>query len=206
MQQVIVHQVPAPTLVVAAQQGHVTLALHGRAFGGDADDGHGAQRALPPHLPGVPALAEADLGARPVRALRDGVAVQGEAVLLDVDVPGAVVGAEGVVEGTDLALVGGHVAEDVGAQGLLGQAAGGQAAPHLAVLVAVQDAVPQLADQRAAPQLPQLRREPAPMRAAGKVSVLSVVLLVRQDRTFSGGMNGLWLLFRSGSTKITRKT
>lgn len=102
MQQVIVHQVPAPTLVVAAQQGHVALALHGRAFGGDADDGHGAQRALPPHLPGVPALAEADLGARPVRALRDGVAVQREAVLLDVHVPRAVVGAEGVVEGTDL--------------------------------------------------------------------------------------------------------
>lgn len=102
MQQVIVHQVPAPTLVVAAQQGHVALALHGGALGGDADDSHGAQRALPPHLPGVPALAEADLGARPVRALRDGVAVQREAVLLDVDVPRAVIGAEGVVEGTDL--------------------------------------------------------------------------------------------------------
>lgn len=48
------------------------------------------------------ALAEADLGPGAVGALGDGVAVQREAVLLDVDVPGAVVGAEGVVEGTDL--------------------------------------------------------------------------------------------------------
>lgn len=102
VQQVIVHQVPAPALVVAPQQGHVALALHGRPLRGDADDGHGAQRALPPHLPGVAALAEADLGPGPVGALGDGVAVQREAVLLDVDVPGAVVGAEGVVEGTDL--------------------------------------------------------------------------------------------------------
>lgn len=102
MQQVIVHQVPAPTLVVAPQQGHITLALHGRPLCGNANDGHGAQRALPPHLPGVAALAEADLGPRPICALGDGVAVQREAVLLDVDVPRAVVGAEGVVEGTDL--------------------------------------------------------------------------------------------------------
>lgn len=102
MQQVIVHQVPAPALVVAPQQGHITLALHGRPLCGNANDGHGAQRALPPHLPGVAALAEADLGPRPIRALGDGVAMQREAVLLDVDVPRAVVGAEGVVEGTDL--------------------------------------------------------------------------------------------------------
>lgn len=102
MQQVIVHQIPAPTLVITPQQRHITLALHGRPLCGDADDGHGAQRALPPHLPGVAALTEADLGPRPVRALGDGVAVQREAILLDVDVPRAVVGAEGVVEGTDL--------------------------------------------------------------------------------------------------------
>lgn len=102
MQQVIVHQVPAPTLVIATQQGHITLALHGRPLRGNADDGHGAQRAFPPHLPGVAALTEADLGSRPIRALGDGVPVQCEAVLLDVDVPRAVVGAEGVVEGTDL--------------------------------------------------------------------------------------------------------
>ena len=102
MQQVIVHQVPAPTLVIAPQQGHVALALHGRPLRGDANDGHGAQRALPPHLPGMAALAEADLGPSPVRALGNGVAVQREAILLDVDVPRAVVGAEGVVEGTDL--------------------------------------------------------------------------------------------------------
>lgn len=87
MQQVIVHQVPAPTLVVAPQQGHVPLALHGRPLRGDADDSDGAQRALPPDLPGMAALAETDLGPRPVRALGDGVAVQREAVLLDVDVP-----------------------------------------------------------------------------------------------------------------------
>lgn len=87
MQQVIVHQVPAPTLVVAPQQGHITLALHGRPLRGNANDGHRAQRALPPHLPGVAALAEAYLGPCPIRALGDGVAVQREAVLLDVDIP-----------------------------------------------------------------------------------------------------------------------
>lgn len=102
MQQVIVHQVPAPTLVVAPQQGHVTLALHGRPLRGDANDSDGAQGALPPHFPGMAALTEADLGSCPICALGDGVAVQREAILLDVDVPRAVVGAEGVVEGTDL--------------------------------------------------------------------------------------------------------
>lgn len=102
VQQVVVHQVPAPALVVTAQQGHVALALHGRPLGGEADHRHGAEGALPPDLPGVPPLGKADFAASAVRALGDGVAVQGEAVLLHVNVAGAVVGAQGVLEGLKL--------------------------------------------------------------------------------------------------------
>lgn len=56
-----------------------------------------------------------------------------------------------------LGLVAGQVAENVRAQSLLCQAAGTQAPPHLAVLIAVQAAVPVLAHQGAAPQLGQLQ-------------------------------------------------
>lgn len=56
VQQVVVDQVPAPALIVAAQQGHVALTLHGRTLGGYADDGHRAEGTLPPDLPGVPAF------------------------------------------------------------------------------------------------------------------------------------------------------
>lgn len=102
MEQVVVHQVPAPALVIAAQQGHVALALHGCALGGDADHRHRPQRALPPDLPRVPPFREADLAAGAVGALGDGVAMQGEAVLLHVNVSGAVYGAEAVLEGLQL--------------------------------------------------------------------------------------------------------
>lgn len=102
MEQVVVHQVPSPALVITAQQGHVALALHGCALGGDADDRHRAQRALPPDLPRVPPFREADFAACAVRALGDGVAMQGEAVLLHINVSGAVDGAETVLEGLQL--------------------------------------------------------------------------------------------------------
>lgn len=102
VQQVVVDQVPAPALVVAAQQGHVALALHGRPLGGDAYHRHRAQGPLPPDLPGVPPFREADLAPCAVRALGDGVAVQREAVLLHVDVAGAVVGAQTVLIGLEL--------------------------------------------------------------------------------------------------------
>lgn len=102
MQQVVVDQVPAPALIVAAQQGHVALTLHGRPLGGDADDGHRAEGAFPPDLPGVSAFREADLAACAVRALGDGVSVKSEAVLLHVHVAGAIVGAQAVLVGLEL--------------------------------------------------------------------------------------------------------
>ena len=97
MQQVVVDQVPAPALVVTAQKSHVALALHRRALGGDADHCHGAEGAFPPDLPGVPPFQKADLAPGTVRALGNGVAVQGEAVLLHVNIAGAVVGAQGML-------------------------------------------------------------------------------------------------------------
>lgn len=102
VEQVVVDQVPPPALVVAAQQGHVSLALHGRPLGGDAYHRHRPQRALPPDLPRVSPFREAYFSAGAVRALGDGVAMQGEAVLLHVNVPGAVDGAQAVLEGLQL--------------------------------------------------------------------------------------------------------
>ncbi|CAN8020753.1 unnamed protein product [Ixodes persulcatus] len=87
VQQVVVDQVPAPGLGVRAQEGHVAGALERGLLGGDAHDGHRAQWAFPPHLPAVAARGEAQLPLGRVRALRHGVAVQREAVRLDVDVP-----------------------------------------------------------------------------------------------------------------------
>lgn len=102
MEQVVVHQVPAPALVVAAEQGHVSLALHGRPLGGDAYHRHCPQRTFPPDLPRVPPFREAYFAPCAVRALGDGVAVQGEAVLLHVNVARAVYGAQTVLEGLQL--------------------------------------------------------------------------------------------------------
>ena len=102
MKQVVVDQVPAPALVVAAQQGHVALALHGRPLRGEAYHRHSAKGAFPPDLPGVPPFRKANLAPGAVRALGDGVAVQGEAVLLHVNIAGAVVGAQSVLEGLEL--------------------------------------------------------------------------------------------------------
>ncbi|TNN72240.1 hypothetical protein EYF80_017524 [Liparis tanakae] len=73
--EVVVDQVPAPALVVTAQQRHVALALQGRPLGGEADHCHGAERAFPPDLPGVPPFRKANLAPGAVRALGDRVAV-----------------------------------------------------------------------------------------------------------------------------------
>lgn len=102
MEQVVVHQVPAPALVVAAEQGHVSLALHGRPLGGDAYHRHRSQRTFPPDLPRVSPFREADFPACAVRALGDGVAMESEAVLLHVNVARAVYGAQTVLEGLQL--------------------------------------------------------------------------------------------------------
>lgn len=102
MKQVVVDQVPAPALVIAAQQGHVSLALHRRPLCGDAYHRHGAQRAFPPDLPGVTPFRKANFSTCTVRTLGDGVAVQGEAILLHINVARAVVGAESVLKGLEL--------------------------------------------------------------------------------------------------------
>ena len=98
VQQVVVHQVPAPALVVRAEQRHVAVTLRHRLLRRDPDNRHGAERSLPDHLPRVPPAPEPDLAARTVRALRHGVPVQREAVRFDVDIVGAVPGVPRVVE------------------------------------------------------------------------------------------------------------
>ena len=61
VQQVVVHQVPAPALVVGAKEGHIAVALVGGLPGGDTDDGHRAQGTLPDDLPRVAAATETNL-------------------------------------------------------------------------------------------------------------------------------------------------
>lgn len=102
MKQVVVNQVPAPALVITAQQGHVSLALHGRPFRSNAYHGNGAKRAFPPDLPGVPPLRKADFATCPICALGNGVAVQGETILLHVNIAGAVVGAQSMLKSLEL--------------------------------------------------------------------------------------------------------
>lgn len=102
VKQIVVDQVPAPTLVVASQQGHIALALHGRPLCGDAYHRHRAKRAFPPDLPGVPPFRKANLATCAICALGDGVTVQGEAVLLHINIAGAVVGAQTMLIGLQL--------------------------------------------------------------------------------------------------------
>ena len=58
VEEVVVYQVPAPALVVGAQQWYVTMALVGGLLGGDAHNSHGAQGTLPDDLPGMTTAAE----------------------------------------------------------------------------------------------------------------------------------------------------
>lgn len=92
VKEVVVHQVPPPTLIVASQKSHITLALHRGPFGGDANDSHGTQGSLPPNLPGMSAFAKPNLSAGAVGALGDGVPMKSEPILLHVDVPRTVMG------------------------------------------------------------------------------------------------------------------
>lgn len=74
------------------------MALHGGPLRSNPDHGYRAQRALPPHFPGMATLTETNLGPCTISALSDGVPMQCEAILLDVDIPGAIICAEGVLE------------------------------------------------------------------------------------------------------------
>ena len=135
MQQQIIHQIPTPTLVVRPQQGRVPVTLIGRTLRRNPYDGHRAQRPFPNNLPGVSAPLKAHLAPGPVGGLGHGVAVEGEAVALEVDVAGAVLGVPGVEEGAELGLVGGRGGEEVEGESGGGEAAGGVVAPRVVVLV-----------------------------------------------------------------------
>lgn len=102
VKQVVVDQVPAPALVITAQQGHVALALHGSPLCGDTYHCHCAKRTFPPDLPRVSPFRKANFATRAVRALGDGVAVEGEAILLHINIAGAVMGAQTVLKGLEL--------------------------------------------------------------------------------------------------------
>lgn len=102
MKQIIVDQVPAPALVIAAQEGYVALALHLRPLCSDTYHCHGAQGALPPDFPGMSPFRKADFAPRAICALGNRVAVQSEAVLLHVNVARAVVGAQSMLKGLEL--------------------------------------------------------------------------------------------------------
>ena len=108
MQEVIIDQIPAPTLIVGAQQGHVTVTLVRGLFGGDADHGHGAQRSFPDNLPTVSAAFEPDFTPGAVGALRNRVPVHGEAVGFDKHVAGTIVRVPRVVKGSQFGLQRSH--------------------------------------------------------------------------------------------------
>ena len=111
------------------------MTLIRRTLRGNPYDGHRAQRPFPNDLPGVSAPLEAHLAPGPVGGLGHGVAVEGEAVALEVDVAGAVLGVPGVEEGAELGLVGRDGGEEVEGESGGGEAAGGVVAPRVVVLV-----------------------------------------------------------------------
>ena len=88
VQQVVVDQIPAPALVIAAQEGDVAVAVVGGLFSGYPDDSHRAQGTLPDNLPGVSTSTEPELAPGPIRGLGHGVPVQGKPVRFDVDISG----------------------------------------------------------------------------------------------------------------------
>ena len=104
MKEVVVYEVPAPALLVTAQQSYVAVALVRSLLGRDPDNRHRAQRPLPYDLPGVPTATEPDFATGSVRALCDRVPVEGEPVGFDVDVTGAVGRVPRVVKGSKLGL------------------------------------------------------------------------------------------------------
>ena len=133
--QVIVDEVPAPALVVAAQQRYVAGLLERRRACADSNDSGRPQRSLPPHLPAVSARTEARLAASAVRTLRHRVAVYRESVALHVDVPRTVVNVPRVIESTQFRFVRGNAAENVRTQRLLGKPFNAVQSPDVIVLV-----------------------------------------------------------------------
>jgi len=141
VQKMVVDQVPAPALPVAAQQRHVTVTLHRSRKRGDTYNGNGAERTLPPHLPAMSAVPKADFSARGVRTLRDRVAMQREAVRFHVNVPRAVVRVPRVIKRAQFRLVRRHVGEQVRFERLFGELAYAVQPPYVVVFV-VQKSIP----------------------------------------------------------------
>lgn len=102
MKQVVVDQVPAPALVITAQQSHITLALHGRPLRGNAYHCYGAKGAFPPDLPGMSPLRKANFATCSICALGNGVTVKGETILFHVNIAGTVVRAQSMLKSLQL--------------------------------------------------------------------------------------------------------
>ena len=102
------------------------------------------------------AAPEAYLAPGPICALSHGVPVQGEAVLLDVDIVARVAGIPGVIEGSQLGLVSGDRAKKAGLESLLGQFPDAVHPPHIVVLV-IEKSVPILTHERTVAQIWQLK-------------------------------------------------
>ena len=98
VEEVVVHQVPAPALVVRPQQGHVAVTLGLSILGGDPYHCHRPQRSFPDHLPRVTTAPEPNLTTCSIRALGNWVSVEGEPVGFDVDVVGAISWVPRVIE------------------------------------------------------------------------------------------------------------
>lgn len=98
VKQVIINKIPSPALIITTQQCNIALALHGCPFGRDANHCHCAQRPLPPDFPGMPALREADFCTSTIGTLSNWVTVECESIFLYIHVPGAVVGAQGMLK------------------------------------------------------------------------------------------------------------
>ena len=135
MQEVVVDQIPAPGLVVRAQEGDISVALIGRFLGGYADYGHRAQGSFPYDFPRMATLSEANLSSRAIRALGYRISVNCEPVGLDVDIPGAVLGVPGVVEGPQLGLVGRKAGQELGLEGVCGQLADAVQSPDVVIFI-----------------------------------------------------------------------
>ena len=152
VREVIVHQIPSPALIVAPQQGHVSLALQGGILRGDPHHGHRSERTFPPHLPSVPTLAEPPATPGSVRALRHRVPVKCEPIWFDINIPRAIARVEGVEEGPQFGLVARDFGEEVPLPGIGGDFPDALDSPDERVLI-VQAVVPRFADGGAIEQV-----------------------------------------------------
>lgn len=189
----IVDEIPAPALLVGAQQRHIAVALQCRRARRNPNDGHRAQRSLPHHLPRVASVAKADFRSRRIGTLgnrtpaegrahnrlhrnirysptTNSIPVQRESVGLDVNVWRTIVRVPRMMEGAQLALVRRHRRQQLGLERLVGEPADALHAPHLVVLVA-QIAIPVGAHLRTAAQLVQVQiREDQLQHVVGQVA------------------------------------